>query len=185
MNPPDEAIAALQHIKTLGAKVGIIASHVHRALPGVPMAADDEWSDVRVPEWETRGWVDTFGIDSAYDYDPVWAKAIELQLPLAAHTAGIGNSDRASISNFVYNQIGHFAASAGALSKSLFLGGVTRRFPDLRVALLEGGAAIGVETYIGLVGTWKKRGGDAIAKLNPRNLDAELVKKLLVEDDAG
>ena len=33
---------------------------------------------VRVPEWETRGWVDTFGIDSPYDYDPVWAKAIEL-----------------------------------------------------------------------------------------------------------
>jgi predicted TIM-barrel fold metal-dependent hydrolase len=183
MNTPGEAIAALEHIKAMGAKVGIIASHVHRALPGVPMTGDDEWADVRVPEWETRGWVDTFGIDSAYDYDPVWAKAIELQLPLAAHTAGIGSSDRASISNFVFNQIGHFAAAGGALAKSLFLGGVTRRFPDLRVALLEGGAAVGVEILIGLVGTWEKRGGEAIAKLDPRNLDKELVKKLLVEDD--
>ena len=161
----------------------MIASHVHRPLPGVAMAPDDAWADVRVPEWETRGWVDTFGIDSAFDYDPVWAKAIELRLPLAAHTAGIGNSDRASISNFVYNQIGHFAAAGAALAKSLFLGGVTRRFPDLRVALLEGGAAVGVEIYIGLVGTWQKRGGEAIAKLNPENLDKELVKKLLVEDD--
>jgi len=135
------------------------------------MNSHDEWSDVRVPEWETRGWVDTFGIDSAYDYDPVWAKAIELRLPLAAHTAGIGNSDRASISNFVFNQIGHFAAAGGALAKSLFLGGVTARFPQFRIALLEGGAAVGVETLIGLVGTWQKRGGDAIAKLNPQNLD--------------
>lgn len=183
MNTPDEAIAALEYAKALGAKVGLIASHVHRPMPGVAMAPDDEWADVRVPEWETRGWVDTFGIDSAYDYDPVWAKAIELRLPLAAHTAGIGNSDRASISNFVYNQIGHFAAAGGALAKSLFLGGVTRRFPDLRVALLEGGAAVGVEIYIGLVDTWQKRGSEAIAKLNPEHLDRELVKKLLVEDD--
>jgi hypothetical protein len=41
----------------------------------------------------------------------------------------------------MYNQIGHFAAAGAALAKSLFLGGVTRRFPELRVALLEGGVA--------------------------------------------
>ena len=183
MHTPEEAVAALEHAKSLGSKVGIIASHVHRALPGTPMPADDGWADVRVPEWETRGWVDTFGIDSAYDYDPVWAKAIELRMPLSAHTAGIGASDRASISSFVFNQIGHFAAAGGALAKSLFLGGVTTRFPELRLALLEGGAAVGVEVFIGLVATWQKRGGEAIAKLNPENLDKELVYKLLVEDD--
>ena len=81
-------------------------------------------------------------------------------MPLAAHTAGIGFSDRASVTNFVYNQIGHFSASAAALAKSLFLGGVTRRFPELRVALLEGGAAVGVETFLGLASTWQKRGGE-------------------------
>src|SRR5262245_12009733 len=183
MHTPEEAVAALEHAKSLGSKVAIIASHVHRPLPGTPMPADDGWADVRVPEWETRGWVDTFGIDSAYDYDPVWAKAVELQLPLSAHTAGIGASDRASISNFVFNQIGHFAAAGGALAKSLFLGGVLTRYPELRLALLEGGAAVGVEVYIGLVATWQKRGGEAIAKLNPENLDKELVHKLLVEDD--
>ena len=185
MNTPDEATAAMEHAKALDSKVGLIASHVHRSLPGDRLARDDEWADVRVPEWETRGWVDTFGIDGAYDYDPVWAKAIELGLPLAAHTAGIGASDRASISNFVFNQIGHFAAAGGALAKSLFLGGVTARFPRLRLALLEGGAAVGVELYVGLVNTWEKRGGEAIARLNPENLDKELVKKLLVEEDPG
>jgi predicted TIM-barrel fold metal-dependent hydrolase len=181
MNTPGEAVAALEHAHGLGAKIGLIASHVHRPPGGV--WPDDPWSDVRVPEWETRGWVDTFGIDSPYDYDPVWAKAIELKMPLAAHTAGIGTSDRASISNFVFNQIGHFAAAGGALAKSLFLGGVTARFPRLRLALLEGGAAVGVETYIGLVATWQKRGGEAIAALDPENLDKELLLQLLVEAD--
>lgn len=183
MNTPDEAIAAMDHANALGSKVGLIASHVHRALPGTPMPADDLWVDVRSPEWETRGWVDTFGIDSPYDYDPVWSRAIALQLPLAAHTAGIGASDRASISNFVFNQIGHFAAAGGALAKSLFLGGVTARFPRLRLALLEGGAAVGVQIYISLVGNWLKRGGSAIARLNPDNIDKQLLMKLLVESD--
>ena len=183
MNTPSEAVAALEHAKKLGSKVALIASHVHRPLPGVPMPHDDAWADVRVPEWETRGWVDTFGIDSLYDYDPVWAKAIELRLPLAAHTAGIGASDRASISNFVFNQIGHFAAAGGALAKSLFLGGATARFPDLRLALLEGGAAVGVQLYVSLVGNWLKRGGVAIAQLNPDNIDKKLLVKLLVESD--
>jgi hypothetical protein len=113
----------------------------------------------------------------------VWAKAIELQLPLAAHTAGIGASDRASISNFVFNQIGHFAAAGGALAKSLFLGGVTKRFPDLRLALLEGGALIGVEIYISLVNNWRKRGGEAIAALNPANLGEDLLVELLADSD--
>src|SRR5262245_21430812 len=183
MNTPDEAISALEHAKQLGAKVGLIASHVHRPVPGATWPADDAWADVRIPEWETRGWVDTFGIDSPYEYDPVWAKAIELGMPLAAHTAGIGASDRASVSNFVFNQIGHFAAAGGALAKSLFLGGVTTRFPRLRLALLEGGAAVGVQIYVSLVGNWLKRGGSAIAALDPENLDTELLFKLLVEND--
>jgi hypothetical protein len=185
MHRPEEAIAALEYAKGLGSKVALIASHVHRPLPGAPWPALDPWGDVRVPEWDTRGWVDTFGIDSLYDYDPVWAKAIELGLPLGAHTAGIGASDRASISNFVFNQIGHFAAAGGALAKSLFLGGVTARYPRLRLALLEGGAAIGVQIYVSLVGNWLKRGGAAIAQLDPAHLDKERLVKLLVESDPG
>jgi hypothetical protein len=147
------------------------------------LAGDDSWADVRVPEWETRGWVDTFGIDSPFDYDPVWTKAIELGMPLAAHTAGIGASDRASISNFVFNQIGHFAAAGGALAKSLFLGGVTTRFPRLRLALLEGGAAVGVQLYVSLVANWEKRGGAAIERLDPERLDQERLLELLAESD--
>ena len=184
MDTPEEAVSALEHAKSLGANVGMIASHVHRPLPGMASLADDDgFNDVRVTEWETRGWIDTFGIDSPHDYDRVWAKAIELKMTLAAHTAGIGASDRASISNFIFNQAGHFAAAGAALAKSLFLGGVLARFPALRVAILEGGAAPGVETFITLAGNYPKRGGAAIQGLNPENLDVERVRELLVEAD--
>ena len=184
MHTPEEAVAALEHAKGLGTKVAMIASHVHRPLPGQPpLWEDDGYTDIRVNEWETRGWIDTFGIDSPHDYDPVWAKAIELQLPLAGHTSGLGASDRASVTSFVFNQCGHFAAAGSALAKSLFLGGVLARFPELRVAILEGGAAPGAEALVTLAGNWSKRGGSAIKALDPSNLDGDLVYRLLVEAD--
>jgi predicted TIM-barrel fold metal-dependent hydrolase len=183
MHTPEEAIAALEHNKALGGRVGVMTSHVHRPHTGEVWPPDDPLASVRIDQWETHGWVDTYGIDSLYDYDPVWAKAVELGMPLVAHTAGMGASDRASISNFVFNQVGHFAAAGSALAKSLFLGGVTDRFPGLRVALQEGGAAIGVQTYVSLVANWQKRGGKAIAALDPERIDKELLVELLVADD--
>lgn len=182
MHTPDEAITALVHAKELGAKVGLVPSHVRRPVPGDAWPPTDPGADLRIPEWDVSGWVDTFGIDSVHDYDPVWAKAIELQLPLAAHTAGIGFSDRASTSNFVYNQIGHFAAAGEALAKSLFLGGVPRRFPALRIALLEGGVAAGVSLLNGLVHTWEKRSGNAMARLDPATLDRGRLAQLFAGD---
>jgi hypothetical protein len=53
----------------------------------------------------------------------------------------------------------------------------------LRIALQEGGAAIGVQIYVSLVANWQKRGGAAIAGLNPENLDKDLLVKMLTEDD--
>ena len=54
---------------------------------------------------------------------------------------GQGWGSRRSVSSYMYNHIGHFGAAAEALAKSLFFGGVTHRFPKLRVAFLEAGAA--------------------------------------------
>ena len=133
MHTPDEAIAGMRHAVNLGAKVALIPSYVRRPV-GVKSGTGQESGQFR-----SVTWLDTYGLDSAYDYDAVWETAIALGLPLAAHSTGMGFSDRSSISNFVYNHIGHFAAAGEALAKSLFLGGVTRRFPRLRVALLEGG----------------------------------------------
>ena len=48
----------------------------------------------------------------------------------ASHTPGMGWGSRRSVSSYMYNHIGSFAASMEAFCKSLFLGGVTRRFPS-------------------------------------------------------
>jgi predicted TIM-barrel fold metal-dependent hydrolase len=163
MHTPAEAVAALEHAKSIGLKVANIPSYVWRPIPATAGAP---------PELAPRlRFIDTFGIDSDHDYDPVWAKAVELGMPLACHSVAMGFTDRASTSNYMYNHIGHFAAAGEALAKSLFFGGVTRRFPQLRVALLEGGVAVGVRLFIDIVARWNKRGGPVLGRLNPANID--------------
>src|SRR5207249_2423149 len=119
-----------------------------------------------------------FGIDSEYDYDPVWAKCVELGVAPSFHSAGMGWGSRVSISNYMYNHIGHFASAAEALAKSLFLGGVTRRFPSLRFAFLEGGVAWACRLYAELVSHWQKRHGEGLANYDPAQLDRELFQQL-------
>ena len=55
---------------------------------------------------------------------------------------------RRSISNYVYNHIGSFAAANDAFCKALFLGGVTRRFPELNFGFLEGGVAWAIRRFV-------------------------------------
>jgi predicted TIM-barrel fold metal-dependent hydrolase len=85
-------------------------------------------------------WKDVIGLDSEYDYDPVWAKCLELNIAPSFHSGARRSGLRLSPSNFVYNHIGHFSAANHAACKAMFLGGVTRRFPGLNMAFLEGGA---------------------------------------------
>jgi predicted TIM-barrel fold metal-dependent hydrolase len=163
---PDEAIAGLEHAQGLGAKVCLMPSHIRR-----PLGEDTGRDDLKIASWMTSCWIDAFGLDSEHDYDPLWARAVALGMPLAAHSSGMGFSDRQSITNYLNNQIGHFAASGGALAKSLFLGGVTHRFPDLRIAVLEGGCHMGVEILVALVSTWGKRNPAVIGRLDPKSTD--------------
>jgi hypothetical protein len=79
----------------------------------------------------------------------------------------------------MYNHIGHFAAAGEALAKSLFFAGVTRRFPALRIALLEGGAAVGVRLYGDLVARFEKRGPKVIDRLNPANVDLDELAEII------
>ena len=173
MHTPEEAIAELEHAASLGLKVALISGFVRRPHPAIAESH---------PELARHAyWIDTYGVDSAHDYDPVWAKCIELGMPVATHTAAMGLHERSSPSNYMYNHMGHFAAAGEALCKSLFLGGVTRRFPRLRVACLEGGATTGVRLYHDLHGRWEKRGAPHIHRLNPANLDRSLALRLFRE----
>ena len=60
-----------------------------------------------------------------------------------------------------------------SLAKSLFLGGVTRRFPAMNFAFLEGGVAWAASLYCDLIGHWEKRNLERAA----RNLDPALVDR--------
>lgn len=171
MYTPDEAIEELEYaVNELGLKAIVIAGHVRRAIPAVAQR------DPKLGRYAL--WLDTFGIDSMYDYDPFWAKCVELKVAPAAHSGGMGWGSRMSVSNYVYNHIGNFAAAGEALCKSLFLGGVLKRFPTLKFAFLEGGAGWACNLYADLIGHWEKRNRRDIENYNPAHLDREALTEL-------
>jgi predicted TIM-barrel fold metal-dependent hydrolase len=163
MHTPDEGIGALEHAVSLGLRAALIPSFIWRPIPAFADAP---------PEYRARlQRIDNYGLDSAYDYDPFWAKAVELNVPISCHSSGFRFTDHCSPSNYSY-AAGHFGAVGEATAKSLFLGGVTARFPELRVSLLEGGVAVGVRVYGDLVSRFEKRGAAGLRLLDPSHLDA-------------
>ncbi|HPG24049.1 MAG: amidohydrolase family protein [Spirochaetaceae bacterium] len=161
---PEEAIEELDFaIGELGLKSVVMNGYAVRPIPAAERLG--------VNAARFGFWLDTFGLDSAYDYDPLWRRCVELGVNPTFHTGGMGWGSRNSISNYVFNHIGHFAAAGDATCKSLFLGGVTRRFPTLRFAFLEGGVAWACSLFSDLIGHWEKRNPDAIERYNPARLD--------------
>jgi predicted TIM-barrel fold metal-dependent hydrolase len=171
MHTPEEAIAELDYaVGELGFKAVLCAGYVQR-----PFAAlADKDPDVA----NYAFWLDQFGLDSAYDYDPVWARAQELGVSIAFHSGFIGMTPYRSISSYVYNHISMLAEGQQSLAKSLFLGGVTRRFPLMNFAFLEGGVAWAASLYCDLIGHWEKRNLGALR----RNLDPALIDRALMAE---
>jgi len=171
MHTPQEAIAELEYaVKELGLKVAMFPSYVVREVKREP-------GNERIPEGRLAPFkLDVFGIDSDYDYDPVWAKCVELGIAPCFHgTAnGIYWGPRNSPTNLMYNTVGNFAESGDAVSKALFMGGVSRRFPQLRMAFLEGGVGRGILTFAGMLEFWEKRNPKTMAaELDPARLDLD------------
>src|SRR5260370_6204538 len=57
------------------------------------------------------------------------------------------------------------------MAKAICFGGVTRRFPELNFAFLEGGAGWACSLYADLIGHWEKRNRGALENTNPARLD--------------
>ncbi|HKD69722.1 MAG TPA: amidohydrolase family protein [Candidatus Binataceae bacterium] len=171
MDTPEEAVNELDFaIGKLGLKVVVMASLMRR-----PVAAIDR----KAPEAARYAcWYDLIGLDSIHDYDSVWAKCEQLGVAPTFHSGSRGFGLRTSPTNFVYNHIGHFAAAGEAVCKALFLGGVTRRFPKVKFAFLEGGVGWACNLYADLIGHWKKRSLDALAATNPANFNGKLLTEL-------
>ena len=171
-NHPEEAIAELEYTTgELGMKAALLAAMIPRDVPSV--ADGGHKGAVRLGPW-----YDTLGLDSAYDYDPVWQKCVDLGIAPTFHSSGRGYVLRRSPSNFTYNHIGHFASSGEAICKSLFLSGVTRRFPDLNFAFLEGGSHYACQLFADLISHWHVRSAKALELLDPANMDHEALIEL-------
>jgi len=63
--------------------------------------------------------------------------------------------------------------------KSLFFGGVTRRFPSVNFGFLEGGVGWAPSVYSRLIDHWKKRGGESIGHLDPARIDGALMARMI------
>jgi predicted TIM-barrel fold metal-dependent hydrolase len=169
MHTPDEALAELDHCKSLGIKAVALGSLIRRSIPAAErMGVSRRYAC----------WLDVLGIDSDYEYDPVWRKCEQLGYAATFHSAAENYGLRNSASNFVYNHIGHFGEAGNAVCKALFLGGVTRRFPRMKFAFLEGGVVWGCSLLADLISHWEKRNSVAIQELNPANLDLQELGRL-------
>jgi predicted TIM-barrel fold metal-dependent hydrolase len=171
MYTPEEALEELDFaVKQLGYKVVMLGGLMRRPVPAL---AEEHPEAARFSEW-----YDVIGIDSPHDYDPVWARCRELRIAPSFHNGARSILLRNSPSNFCYNHIGHFASAGHAVAKALFFGGVTRRFPDMNFAFLEGGVGWACMLYADLIGHWEKRNRQAIESTNPSKLDRAALLKL-------
>lgn len=169
MHTPEEAVAELEYaVTTLGFKAVLCAGYVQR-----PFEVDPS---------PYAFWLDQFGLDSKYDYDPVWAKAQELGVSVAFHSGFIGMTPYRSPSSYVFNHLSMLAEGQQSLAKSLFLGGVTNRFPGMNFAFLEGGVAWAASLYSDIIGHWEKRNIRAMREqLDPALLDTTLMAELMAK----
>jgi amidohydrolase family protein len=171
MFTPEEAIAELDHaVGTLGLRAVVMNGVIPRSVraDGTKVA-----------------WLDTLGHGSAYDYDPVWRRCVELGVAPAFHGIGYGWGSRVSATNYVHNHLGNFAAAQEAVCRSLVMGGAPRRFPELRFAFLEGGVTWGAQLYADLLGHFEKRNRDAVGQFDPHRFDLDQSARLLDEFATG
>ena len=130
MHTPDEAIEELEFVtKQLGAKVCMFGSGVAPAACRTAKGVDPPTSPA-TPVLTTSSASTATTTTTRSGRNAASSASRRPSIPAAA-AIGLRNSP----TNFTFNHIGHFAAAGHAVAKALFLGGVTRRFPDLRFAL--------------------------------------------------
>jgi predicted TIM-barrel fold metal-dependent hydrolase len=146
---PEAAIEELDYaVLKRGFKAVMLRGNQERTIPGLAEGIDPQ---------KAAWYVDTIALDSPYDYDPLWKRCVELGVAVTQHSGSSRWSDRASITNFTFNHVGHFAESNHAFARSVFLGGVARRYPTLNFGFMEGGVSWACQMYFDLIEHWEKR----------------------------
>jgi predicted TIM-barrel fold metal-dependent hydrolase len=163
MHSPEEAAAELGHCAELGLKVVALP---HGVVRRIAEPAPSPW----LLPGQTH-WVDTFGLDSAYDYDPVWERCAALGFAVTVH-GGVGMAPvgwYTSVSSFSANHIGSFMSMTYPTTKSLLMGGVTRRFPRLPFAFQECGVWWASALLADTIEHWERFNRAAVARYFDRS----------------
>ena len=146
---PGEAIEELEYaVGKLGYKAIMLRGNQERPIPSAAEGIDPQ---------KAAWYCDTIALDSPYDYEPFWQRCVELGVAVTQHSGSPRWSDRASISNFTYNHVGHFAESNHAFARGVFLGGVVRRHPSLNFGFMEGGVSWACQMCGDMIEHWEKR----------------------------
>ena len=177
MHTPEEALDEIEYATgKLNAKVAVVAAGVARPIP----ALHKEYPDA----FPNANYFDCYGLDSFYDYSPVWQAFQQHRLAVTAHgVPGLRYlpGARRSPTNYVYNHILGHAYQQTELCISLVMGGVPKRFPDLNFAFLEGGAGWACDLIHSLEEHYEKRSAEGIQNYDPANVDRELLQQLCNE----
>ncbi len=160
---PAEAIAEVTYaVKELGYKAVMISGTLVRRSPS------------------GQQYVEALGLDNAESYDPLWQTCTDLGVAVTSHAGSLSWLDHASVTNYTYNHVNHFAQANHAFCKAVFLGGVTRRFPNLNFGFLEGGAGWARNLYCDLRGHFEKRHfANAQTFLKPTDLDLQALRNYI------
>ena len=146
---PEAALEELEYaVGKLGFKGIMLRGNQERVIPGAAEGVDPQ---------KAAWYCDNIALDSPYDYDPFWKRCVELGVAVTQHSGSSRWSDRASITNFTFNHVGHFAEANHAFARGVFLGGVARRFPTLNFGFMEGGVSWACQMYADLIEHWEKR----------------------------
>jgi predicted TIM-barrel fold metal-dependent hydrolase len=169
MHSPEEALDELEFAVTeLGLKTVSIPGEWRGPVPEVAAAA---------PELAAKTMkIHSFTIDSEMDYDPFWRRCVELGVAITGHGGSQSTPRRMSPNNFVYNRLGSFGVGNEHLCRSMFMGGVTRRFPTLNFGFLEGGVGWASALYNDLCEFWEKRNVEYLRNnMDPATLNMDLM----------
>ncbi len=146
---PRQAIEELEYaVGHLGYKAIMLRGNQERPIPSAAEGIDPQ---------KAAWYCDTIALDSPHDYEPFWQRCVDLGVAVTQHAGSPRWVDRASISNFTYNHVGHFAESNHAFARGVFLGGVVRRHPSLNFGFMEGGVSWACQMCDDLVEHWEKR----------------------------
>ena len=171
MHTPEEAIAELDHATgELGLKAFMFGGPISRPAPGVD------------PPSRAARWLDSLGLDSLYDYDPVWQRCVDLGVSPTFHTAAMGWTIRASVDATTCSTTSACSPSPARCSRSRCSWAACRSGSRSCASRSRRAGWRGRRRCSRTsIGHWEKRNRDAVEHYNPAHLDRAQVASLFEE----